>query len=146
MTDNEKIHQILEYIHTNYDHGIVDTNKIADELNIALSKVNILARKIIQNGDAELGKTDKTTSSNGAISIRQTPFTNAAYEEEKYLNKSKKNRDKTSISADNLHIGDNYGNYSQSKPRQHDQSNLWKWLISIIIATIGVAATIYGVL
>src|SRR5699024_2793775 len=86
MTDNEKIHQILEYICTNYDHGIVDTNKIADELNMALSKVNILARKIIQNGDAkDGGSNDSTTLDKGAVSILQTVATNDAYKTEKYL-------------------------------------------------------------
>lgn len=86
MTDNEKIHPILEYICTNYKHGIVDTDEIADELDMALSEVNILARSIIQEGGAkDGGSNDSTTLEKGAVSILQTVATCDAYETEKYL-------------------------------------------------------------
>ncbi|MCH8525304.1 MAG: hypothetical protein LAT52_12205 [Balneolales bacterium] len=89
MADNEKIHQILEYICTNYDHGIVDTDEISHELNMPLSEVNMLAQKIIQNGDAKLGGRDKDSTKKGIVSILQTVGTNNAYLTRKYLKNSK---------------------------------------------------------
>lgn len=119
MTDNEKIHQILEYISTNYNHGIIETDEIADELNMALSEVNILARKIIRNSDAKDGGSDKTTSKKGTISILQTSATNDAFKSEKYLNKSK------NVESSGIPV-------------------IWKWIFAIIGA-IAAIATIYQV-
>ena len=120
MTENEKIHTILKYISENYKHGIIDTDEIANELDMTLSEVNNLARKIIRNGDAkDGGSNDSTTLAKGAISLLQTVSTNDAYLTKKYLNKAKSVKNK-------------------SIPL------IWKWIFSIV-GTLAAIATIYQV-
>jgi len=119
MNDNEKIHKILEYICDNYSHGIVDTDEIAEAINLSLSETNKLARQIIKNGDAKEGGSDKTTNQKGAISILQTVATNDAYQTKKYLKKSKSDK-------------------NESIPL------IWKWIFAIVGAMAAIA-TIYQV-
>jgi len=114
MTENEKTHIILKYISENYDHGIIDTDELANELDLTLSEVNSLARKIIQNGDAKDGGNDKTTSSKGTVSILQTVATTDAYETKKYLKMSDQKSPGYNITATNVQVGDNYGKLNQS--------------------------------
>jgi len=114
MTENEKIHTILKYISENYKHGIIDTDELANELELTISEVNSLARKIIQNGDAKDGGSDKTNSENGTISILQTVATTDAFKTKKYLKMPEQKSSGYNITATNVQVGDNYGNIDQS--------------------------------
>lgn len=143
MTDNEKIHQILEYICTNYDHAIVDTDEIANELNMALSGVNILARKIIQNGHAkDGGSNDSTTLAKGTVSILQTRATCDAYEEKIYLKKPVEKTSGHNINAKNVQVGNNYGNINQSSNEDKEKSKTNYALIGIILTGLSIIVAI----
>lgn len=149
MTDNDKIHKILEYINKNYTHGIIDTDEISRELNLNLSEVNNLARKIIQYGDAKDGGSDDTsTLEKNAISILQTVATKDAYETKKYLNPDKDRSGSVNIETQNLHMGDNYGSYSEanaelSPSKFSIKSALFKILIGVVVIVIGWFITQY---
>lgn len=84
MSDNKKIHSILEYICSSGNQSCFDTDQIASAINLPLSETNSLVRKLIDNGDAN-GYNDKDTSSKGAIGILKIVATKDAYETKKYF-------------------------------------------------------------
>lgn len=83
MTDNQKIHQVLEYICSKEKQSSFETDEIADSLGFSLSETNNLARELIYNGDAkDCG--NKDTTRKGAVCLLKIVATKDAYSTGKY--------------------------------------------------------------
>lgn len=84
MSENQKIHQVLEYICSNENQSSFETDEIADGLGFSISETNVLAREIINNGDAkDCGSKD--TSRKGTVCLLKTVATTDAYNTNKYF-------------------------------------------------------------
>ena len=89
MINNQKIHQVLEYICSKENQSSFETDEIADSLGFSLSETNILAREIINNGDAkDCG--NKDTSQKGAVCLLKIAATMDAYNTSKYYQPEQK--------------------------------------------------------
>lgn len=113
MTENEKIQRILESICSLPDNvSSIDTDKI--DIDLPLPEINIAVRQLIANGDAR----DCTTQDNartGSVGLLIIQATRDAFETKKYLKTDQENaHQRINIKADNIHLGDNFGEYSQS--------------------------------
>jgi hypothetical protein len=82
MSDNKKIHQVLEFICSG-NKSSYETDEIADALRFSLSETNQLARTLIENGDAkDCG--DGDTHGKGAVGLLKIVETKDAYNTRKY--------------------------------------------------------------
>lgn len=86
MNNNEKIHQILEYVSTKSNQGSFDTEQISEAVNISLEETNILVRQLIANGDAK--RYDTKEMGENSIGLIRTVETKDAYNTKKYLKRS----------------------------------------------------------
>lgn len=103
LTENEKIHKILEYMISDESQDSFDTLTISRELNLKLGETNQLVREIIQNDDGK-DCTTKDESANKATGILKITATNDAFETEKYLNEIEM--------AYNIHIRSGSGTFN----------------------------------
>lgn len=87
MTENEKIHSILEYICSLPENvSSIDTDEI--DIDLQLSDRNIAARQLIENGDAK-DCTSKDNARTGSVGLLIIQATHDAFETKKYLKADK---------------------------------------------------------
>jgi hypothetical protein len=100
MTDNEKIHQILEFIHRDEfeNKDCFETNELKSAFDppISISEANLLCKKLIDEGVV----LDATTKDNkGTVSIVKTPNTFDHYTNREFL---KREQEELSLSSINI--------------------------------------------
>lgn len=138
MTDNQKIHKMLEYIFSLPNNtSSIDTHKIA--IDLPLADINVAARQLITNEDAK----DCTTKDNiqtNSVGLLITQATKDAFETKKYIKTYQYDSGQFNISTGDIHIGDNFQDssfrYFKSKitknsinPQVKPKNKLLKWFL-----------------